>query len=369
VITDAGGGIRARHDYLPFGEEIGGRQVSLKGGRDPNQYLSENLRQQFTGKERDSESGLDYFLARDYQSGHGRFTSVDPLLASAQAGNPQTFNRYAYAGNNPLKFIDPSGMNYFVGGSGAGDPFITEYRTDGFEQSPEGTTSQLDNESMMTYSPSILGQAEAQTGGGTATVYLDSPNRNDNAAFANRAKDLTPQEGGLILTYESGWDLINKLKLISQSLGSISTVNIIGHAFPPGMLGTGYQGRNGLFIEDRGNPAYNTNYTWRDGTTHPPHYDTYFDAKKQNIHAGLETTSTLAQAVGKSQINIAPNGKVNFYGCNTFRLASHLSYLLGLNGRSDITVSGTKGSCYLGGGRIRPDEWQTYQNGIFIPRR
>jgi hypothetical protein len=41
---------------------------------------------------------------------HGRFTSPDPLMASAQRINPQTFNRYSYVTNNPLNYIDPSGM-------------------------------------------------------------------------------------------------------------------------------------------------------------------------------------------------------------------------------------------------------------------
>jgi RHS repeat-associated protein len=65
----------------------------------------------FTGKERDSESGLDYFGARYFGSALGRFTSPDPLMASAHASNPQSWNRYAYALNNPLRFVDPDGMD------------------------------------------------------------------------------------------------------------------------------------------------------------------------------------------------------------------------------------------------------------------
>jgi RHS repeat-associated protein len=64
-----------------------------------------------TGKERDSESGLDYFGARYFGSALGRFTSPDPLMASAHASNPQSWNRYAYALNNPLRFVDPDGMD------------------------------------------------------------------------------------------------------------------------------------------------------------------------------------------------------------------------------------------------------------------
>jgi hypothetical protein len=40
----------------------------------------------------------------------GRFTSADPLMASAETGDPQSWNRYSYALNNPLRYIDPEGM-------------------------------------------------------------------------------------------------------------------------------------------------------------------------------------------------------------------------------------------------------------------
>jgi RHS repeat-associated protein len=64
----------------------------------------------FTGKERDSQSGLDNFGARFDSSSMGRFTSPDPLLSSARLANPQTWNRYAYGLNNPLRIIDPTGL-------------------------------------------------------------------------------------------------------------------------------------------------------------------------------------------------------------------------------------------------------------------
>jgi RHS repeat-associated protein len=65
----------------------------------------------FTGKERDAESGLDYFGARYYGSSLGRFMQTDPKPGSAHMLNPQSWNRYAYTLNNPLKFIDPNGMD------------------------------------------------------------------------------------------------------------------------------------------------------------------------------------------------------------------------------------------------------------------
>jgi RHS repeat-associated protein len=63
-----------------------------------------------TGKERDTESGLDYFGARHYDSSMGRFMSPDPTgLAYANPNNPQSLNLYGYALNNPLMNVDPTG--------------------------------------------------------------------------------------------------------------------------------------------------------------------------------------------------------------------------------------------------------------------
>lgn len=100
-----------RHDYLPFGEEIGGPQVGLIGGRTGESgYVADNVRQKFTGYEFDSETSLNYAQARYQSSVQGRFTSVDPLGASADIGDPQSFNRYSYVQNMPLTAVDPTGM-------------------------------------------------------------------------------------------------------------------------------------------------------------------------------------------------------------------------------------------------------------------
>lgn len=107
VITGSNGQVKARHDYLPFGEEVGAEV----GGRTTNQGYSQldNIRQKFTGYERDNETGLDYAEARYYSSTMGRFTSIDPKMASARIWMPQSWNRYSYVLNNPLRYIDPLG--------------------------------------------------------------------------------------------------------------------------------------------------------------------------------------------------------------------------------------------------------------------
>jgi RHS repeat-associated protein len=63
---------------------------------------------QFTSYERDAESGNDYAMARYHMSRVGRFSSPDLLAGSL--GNPQSLNRYAYVGNDPVNATDPLGL-------------------------------------------------------------------------------------------------------------------------------------------------------------------------------------------------------------------------------------------------------------------
>ncbi|MGE0105091.1 MAG: RHS repeat domain-containing protein [Blastocatellales bacterium] len=102
-------GIR-RHDYLPFGEELvasTGAQRSGVGYEPPQS----GVRQRFTGYERDNETSLNYAQARYFNSVQGRFTSPDPLMSSARIQLPYSWNRYIYCYNNPIKYIDPDGMD------------------------------------------------------------------------------------------------------------------------------------------------------------------------------------------------------------------------------------------------------------------
>jgi RHS repeat-associated protein len=70
----------------------------------------EGVRSRSTGKERDAETGLDNFIARYLSSAEGRFTSSDPENIGADPSNPQTWNGYSYATDNPLSNTDPTGM-------------------------------------------------------------------------------------------------------------------------------------------------------------------------------------------------------------------------------------------------------------------
>jgi RHS repeat-associated protein len=81
-------------DFLPYGEQLNSTSTTCH---------------KFTGKERDAESGLDYFGARYDSSSRGRFMSADPSMESVVLRNPQSWNRYTYTLNNPLRYIDPNG--------------------------------------------------------------------------------------------------------------------------------------------------------------------------------------------------------------------------------------------------------------------
>jgi RHS repeat-associated protein len=111
VITDANGNVKARHDYTPFGEELA-HNPNLNLRSEAQGYVGDDVRQQFTGYERDDETGLDYAQARYYSSGLGRFTSGDPIntVIEERVVDPQQLNLYAYVRNNPLKFVDSTGM-------------------------------------------------------------------------------------------------------------------------------------------------------------------------------------------------------------------------------------------------------------------
>jgi RHS repeat-associated protein len=93
--TNAEGQVVWREQYEPYGKRL----VNEPRSRNPLWY---------TGKPEEEALGLSYFGARWYNPKLGRFMGMDPV--EAQAENLHSFNRYAYANNNPYKFVDPDGQ-------------------------------------------------------------------------------------------------------------------------------------------------------------------------------------------------------------------------------------------------------------------
>lgn len=112
VITNGSAMAVLRRDYLPFGQEL--LETTAQG------------RLEFTGHERDddgtlsAEGDLDYMHARHYSPWLGRFLSVDPVHTGVPEST-QTWNRYAYALNDPVNFLDPTGLTGEAAGGDAAE--------------------------------------------------------------------------------------------------------------------------------------------------------------------------------------------------------------------------------------------------------
>ena len=131
-----------RYDYAPFGEELTAgidcatprlccsRQISIRPS------LADSLTQKFTSKERDAETGLDYFGARYFSAAQGSFTSPD-LPVDQHPQYPQSWNLYSYVRNNPLSLTDPTG-NHACG------TYTTESQCTAFGNMLAQTQSTLD---------------------------------------------------------------------------------------------------------------------------------------------------------------------------------------------------------------------------------
>ncbi len=116
--TRSNGQEYSREMFPPYGEQIG--------------TPPDTVNYDFTGQERDTESGLQYFGARYYSGVQGRFTSPDVPLLAQTPDDPQSWNLYAYVRNKPLGYSDPTGRKsvWKCGGRViAGDDAKIDHRT------------------------------------------------------------------------------------------------------------------------------------------------------------------------------------------------------------------------------------------------
>ena len=97
VATDANGAVVWKESYLPYGHRL---QAPAAGA---------NNKLWYAGKQLDPNTGLSYMGARYYSPVVGRFMGIDPV--EFQEENVHSFNRYAYANNNPYKYVDPDGRH------------------------------------------------------------------------------------------------------------------------------------------------------------------------------------------------------------------------------------------------------------------
>lgn len=90
-----------------LGQVIWRETYKPHGQRTTNAAASANNKTWFTGKQEEAALGINYFGARWYHPEIGRFLVIDP--AGVAPENMHSFNRYAYANNNPYAHVDPDG--------------------------------------------------------------------------------------------------------------------------------------------------------------------------------------------------------------------------------------------------------------------
>jgi RHS repeat-associated protein len=133
-----------------------------------------------TGKERDTESGNDYFEARYYGSSSGRFMSPDPLGGHQE--DPQTLNKYSYVRNNPLNLTDPTGLDWYLGCTSSDHAGCTQLRDKDktwVQAGKNGNATVVTSDSIRNGNNSATvdqNGVHITTGGGTYQgVYYDNP--------------------------------------------------------------------------------------------------------------------------------------------------------------------------------------------------
>jgi RHS repeat-associated protein len=162
----------------------------------------------FTGKERDAESGLDYFGARYYGSNMGRFMSPDPSgLYYADPTNPQTLNHYSYVLNNPLIATDPDGLDcVYTSNQSSSSVTVTVLRGDCKSDTDDGVyvNGTVDTDSLTynrqfgtnnyslnyNYTPDDSGDSQTATLG-VGKIGLDTPPDPDDMRIQQLAQGIT----------------------------------------------------------------------------------------------------------------------------------------------------------------------------------
>jgi RHS repeat-associated protein len=245
ALTDSSGNVVERHDYMPFGDEL----FAGTGGRTAaQQYLAsptaETLNTLFSGKYRDPElvssamaSGLDYFGARYFSAAQGRFTSPDSPSFS-KLSYPQTWNLYAYAVNNPLSYIDPTGHEIVCANN------AEQCQNDAAAATGNAAAAQRVTTQTTTTQHSFLGLFHWTTSKTTIAISGDINSFRALSQNASRLADLVAGKTTVTVTYDqyarpSMW--ANGIQLKGGSTSYVPTQGYEAQAFiDPGRYGATY---------------------------------------------------------------------------------------------------------------------------------
>jgi len=292
--TDSSGTITETVTNLPFGDGM-----SINGAEASHKH--------FTGKLHDDETGLDYFGARYFSSGQGRFLtpdwSADPTTVPyGHFETPQTLNLYAYVGNNPVTDTDPDGHD-------------EDFNND----SPDGAASVKESDSVAVKGESgnaltDAGQAKpsaenpAQQSTNTQTKNVGS---NDAEVHGTQQQATPPKQGEpggrqLDANGKECKDLANKIDNVVKSIGKRDSdlaknpYNLPETAPAGSKLSASVEGHKQLIVQEIDNLAgLATQYNNKCGGGQPPPTGgTGQEATSRSFSMSPATASNTARAAG-----------------------------------------------------------------------
>jgi RHS repeat-associated protein len=132
ALSNSSGSFTSTYKSLPFGDGFTASGADSDTGH-------------FAELERDASTDTDHADARNYSEAGGRWMSPDPYSGSYDWSDPQSYNRYSYVGNNPLRLVDPTGQCWFC--------FVTNF----YSSNGDLVTNVLDFSSFATYAGVALG--------------------------------------------------------------------------------------------------------------------------------------------------------------------------------------------------------------------
>jgi RHS repeat-associated protein len=211
------------------------------------QHACDAAAAKFTGKERDAESGMDYFGARYYASLAGRFQSADLPVMDQHPANPQTWNLYAYARNNPLLFVDPDGRTYcqVQTDDEGNETFVNCISDEEYQKDP----AKYDEAGYVHVITDVTVTVEPEPETGPEPAWWDLPGQffvsfgdcvlNESAGGCGRlvwnvgsggltALPLVRSGGAAILTFASGLRLAQVADIVSRASSAIGNQSIYG---------------------------------------------------------------------------------------------------------------------------------------------
>ncbi|HET9281579.1 MAG TPA: RHS repeat-associated core domain-containing protein, partial [Candidatus Angelobacter sp.] len=221
VITDSAGTIKSESDYYPWGGEL---QITAN---DSNHY-------KFTGKERDSETGLDYFGARYYSNGLGRWVSADwsatPVpVPYADFGDPQSLNLYGYVRGLPTSRVDADGhccdWQYGVDFTTGALKGVVSSASFGWVGAPKAGDSEasLLGQTYGTFVEGLVGAGIMSKGIGDAGVGLALAPETGGASLAVSGQGLLEMGGGGLMEAGAAKNTTAIAMVAKNSQGSSST--------------------------------------------------------------------------------------------------------------------------------------------------